>query len=290
MRFSGHESFHCRHFWLKKGYDYLNNGGNMQSEDSTSILGVGKNMVASINYWLFAFNIRDKANLLTPLGEYLFGDDGKDPYLEDKGSLWILQYLLVNSGIASIYSLVFKIFRKKHLNSQFPLPQIQSDVKRELVKHGHKIAEQTIEKDIRVFLKTYYVTTQKGKLNEDDLSSLLIDLELIEKVESNQDGENHITYKIRVTDRKEIPVEIIAFFLLYSIDDEIQDDISLSFDEILLNTADSIACNRDGLEQHIQSLQEKYDWIVYKEDAGRREIQIKTNRPTAFMILNEYYG
>lgn len=56
LKFSGHESFHCRPFWLKKGFDFVK--ANQQITDKAGIeLGVGKNMVGSIRFWLKAFNI-----------------------------------------------------------------------------------------------------------------------------------------------------------------------------------------------------------------------------------------
>ncbi|WP_350105879.1 DUF4007 family protein, partial [Fulvivirga sp.] len=42
MRFSGHESFQCRYYWLKKGYDYLLEDGNFSSNDAPVKLGVGR--------------------------------------------------------------------------------------------------------------------------------------------------------------------------------------------------------------------------------------------------------
>lgn len=55
--FSGHESFQCRSLWLKKGYDFINSGKSFNDEDAVVILGVGKNMVASIRYWMKAFDL-----------------------------------------------------------------------------------------------------------------------------------------------------------------------------------------------------------------------------------------
>ena len=53
--FSGHESFQCKSLWLKKGYDYLLAGGKFNDADSVVKLGVGKNMTASIRFWLYAW-------------------------------------------------------------------------------------------------------------------------------------------------------------------------------------------------------------------------------------------
>ena len=57
--FSGHESFPCKSLWLKKGYDFVANKNDFNSPDAVITLGVGKNMVASIRFWLRAFGITD---------------------------------------------------------------------------------------------------------------------------------------------------------------------------------------------------------------------------------------
>lgn len=61
--FSGHESFHCKSLWLKKGYDYLLAGNRFADIDSVAKLGVGKNMVASIRFWLRAFGLSQSDTL-----------------------------------------------------------------------------------------------------------------------------------------------------------------------------------------------------------------------------------
>ncbi|MFM7585473.1 MAG: DUF4007 family protein, partial [Bacteroidota bacterium] len=46
--FSGHDSFQCRHLWLKKGFDFVKEKRSFMDPDSVVRLGVGKNMVSSI--------------------------------------------------------------------------------------------------------------------------------------------------------------------------------------------------------------------------------------------------
>lgn len=111
--FSGHDSFQCRQLWLKKGYDFVKSGKNFNDEDAVVILGVGKNMVSSIRFWLKAFNIIDTKDIATEFGEKMFDDEnGYDPFLEDEASLWLLHYQLVKTGYASTYYIVFNEFRK----------------------------------------------------------------------------------------------------------------------------------------------------------------------------------
>lgn len=65
LTFSGHDTFHCRHLWLKKGYEFVKAGNKFSDEDAVVKLGVGKNMVSAINYWLKAFGIIDKEGELS---------------------------------------------------------------------------------------------------------------------------------------------------------------------------------------------------------------------------------
>src|SRR5581483_10896623 len=112
LSFSGHESFICKQFWLKKVYDFTVLRKKFTDENSVIDLGVGKNMVASLRYWGRAFSIMDDNDTETPLAKFLFGDKGRDPYLEDIGSIWLLHYHLIKANKASIYSFVFNEFRK----------------------------------------------------------------------------------------------------------------------------------------------------------------------------------
>ncbi|MCB9257073.1 MAG: DUF4007 family protein [Chitinophagales bacterium] len=75
--FSGHGSFQCRQLWLKKGCDYAQKGKNFNDEDAVVQLGVGKNMVSSIRFWLKAFNVIDNKDVPTDFGKRLFdGENG----------------------------------------------------------------------------------------------------------------------------------------------------------------------------------------------------------------------
>lgn len=69
--FSGHETFYCKSLWLKKGYDFLKKGNSFNNDDAVVKLGVGKNMVSSIRYWLKAFGLT-KADQPTALANYIF--------------------------------------------------------------------------------------------------------------------------------------------------------------------------------------------------------------------------
>jgi len=285
-RFSGHETFQCRHFWLKKGYDFVMKEGDFKSNDALIDLGVGKNMISSIDHWLKVFGLTDsESGKLTEFAHKIFGEDPFDPYLEDNGSLYLLHFnILRNSQLASIYEMVFGEFRKTRISSEFTSNQLYEFITRKLNIEGVAYSENTIRNDIRVFLRTYQTSSKRGsKSIEDDFASVLIDLNFIDPVQDVFiEGEQ--VYKLQY-DEQEYLNKLI---FLYTIIDVFKERTSISFEEIQTEVSDKFLCNREGTEVKLNALNEN-GYIVYKQDAGRKEIQLKSNADK-WEILKKYYG
>src|SRR6185436_1196571 len=108
LQFSGHDSFICKHFWPKKGFDFISHKGNFNDESAVIDLGVGKNMVTSISYWLKSLGLIDTNQQPTDLAGFLFHNKrGVDPYIENLASVWLLHYSLIKTNKASLYNLFF---------------------------------------------------------------------------------------------------------------------------------------------------------------------------------------
>ena len=167
--FSGHETFSCKQFWLKKGYDFVNNNMTFNNDDAVVDLGVGKNMVSSIRYWCRAFGIIDeKDDTPTQLGNYIFSDNGYDPYLEDIGTLWLLHYNLIKKNKASLYALLFNEFRKERID--FTKEHLHSFLKRKCNEDKSvNYNEKTITTDINVFFRNYASPERKAKIEIEDV-------------------------------------------------------------------------------------------------------------------------
>lgn len=203
--FSGHESFHCKSLWLKKGYDYLLAGNHFTDIDSVAKLGVGKNMVASIRFWLRAFGL-SQSDELTDIAEFLFDTEhGRDPYAEDLNTLWVLHFLLVVTGIASIYNLTFVEYQRE--KKEFSKDELRNFIKRKcsVPEQRNVYNENTVKKDIGVLLKNY--VAPKDLKNIEDFSALLIGLGLI----VNKDSD---VYSYRVTEPEDIAPDVVLFALL----------------------------------------------------------------------------
>ena len=141
-------------------------GGNFNASDAVIALGVGKNMVSSIRYWLKVFGI---SNLDEPsrIADYLFDEsEGVDKYIESLGTLWLLHYLLVSLKEATLYNITFIQFQKER--KTFDREQLVNFVKRLMIEDGKdKIFNvNTTKKDVGVLLQNY-VQPYKPKSFED---------------------------------------------------------------------------------------------------------------------------
>jgi hypothetical protein len=170
--FSGHESFQCRQLWLKKGYDFIKNGKKFTDNDAVVELGVGKNMVAGINFWMKAFGIIDIEGNLTEFADYILDSKkGKDPYFEDEATLWLLHYQLVTRNIASTYNLIFNELRREKI--EFTKENFISFILRKAEEFNiSQINRNTIAIDFEVLTKMYIRTDAQNKDKEDTFSVL----------------------------------------------------------------------------------------------------------------------
>lgn len=288
--FSGHDSFHCRQLWLKKGFDFVQEGQSFNSEDAVVKLGVGKNMVSAIRYWLKAFNIIDSKDNPTGFGAKLFDTErGYDPFLEDEASLWLLHYQLVKTGLASIYNIIFNEFRKGKI-------LFKDDVFLNYLKRIQEtnpeltFNENTVAKDFTVFVNTYKNEEDNNNV-EDSYSGILSEIGLLKTIHTEFKDENgktkkRIEYQIENNDRDNLPEAVLLFSILDNPD--YGNSISLNSLEYDYNSPGSIfALNRSGLTNKIAEIVNKN--ITFTDHAGIKELQFK-NKPDAFSILDKYYG
>lgn len=275
--FSGHESFPCKALWLKKGFDFVVDGNKWSSPNSVVKLGVGKNMVASIRFWMKAFNLVENDNLTSIANLLLNDENGFDPYLEDLGTLWLLHYLLVSTGEATLYNLFFTRFQRER--TLFERQQVVALVKR-CMTEDNKLKgynENTVKKDVAVLLQNYLRPYKS--MSMEDYSALLIDLDLIRQTSDNK------MFTFNIEGKAQLPLDI----LLYAILQEKGTDNTVDYDT--LQTVGLMFCLTDmELIDMLMSLQAKYPQILrYTDTAGLRQVQLLHNI-TPYDVLNNYYN
>ena len=274
--FSGHESFTCKSLWLKKGHDFISNSYNFNAPDAVVQLGVGKNMVASIRYWMRAFGMTLNDEL-QPISTYLFDQEtGKDKYIEDLGTLWLLHFNLVSSEEATLYNWLFTRLQKER--KTFDRQNVLNLVRR-IMTEDNKLNlynENTVKKDIGTLLLNYVLPLKAKAL--DDYSSLLIDLDLIR----TEDGK---LYTFNIEGKRQLPWQVF----LYAILTLKGDDNTVDYD--LLQYIGLIFCMNDmeviEMCKNIES--NNIEHIRYSETAGIRQIQF-INPMSSKEVLDNYYG
>ena len=285
-KLSGHETFQCRHFWLKKGHDFLLEKNSFKANDAVVKLGVGKNMIASIQHWMRVFGLINNGVEveLTDFSYKIFSNDGYDPFLEDVNSLYLLHYQLLKNDIPSLYGIVFNEFRRVRISRDFTAGQISDFMRRKLDKDNVQFSENTLKSDVKVFLRMYHASAKKGmKSIEDDFASVLLGLEMFEPVEGVFiEGEQVFRFQYEI--KKALDYRIFLFAIL----DTFEGSESISVEEIEKMIGDKFLCSKEGVELKLQELQES-KYLVYKDDAGRREVQMK-RKVDKWDVLNKYYG
>lgn len=274
--FSGHESFPCKQLWLKKGFDYLVHGNDFNAPDAVVKLGVGKNMVSSIRFWMKAFSLTQN-DLLADIAYYLFDDkSGVDPFMEDLGSLWLLHFLLVSKGEATIYNWLFLKMQKER--KEFSRVQALNTVHRYMIEAGKEKSfnENTVKKDIGVLLQNYVRPVKANSFEE--YTSLLLDLDLMR---TDNDG---ASYKFNIDGKQSLPLEIYVYALLKWK----RNDKSLPFSA--LHDLGLIFCMTDlETTAMLRKASESFpEYMQFSDVAGVRQIQFTKDLPVKD-VLDKYY-
>lgn len=184
-----HETFHIRDGWLSKGLNALDNEPLALSlKGAHNRLGVGKNMLTSIRYWVQA------AGLAEPAGKRISGRQPLrlsrvgaivseyDQFFEDAVSLWVAHVgLASNQALATLWYWAFNEFEVPVFND--------NDLFEGFMRYGESLGksdlnENSIRKDVNVFIRTYK-RSESAALTlalEDRLDCPFVSLGLVEAV------------------------------------------------------------------------------------------------------------
>lgn len=217
MLFAAHESFHIREGWLRKGVLGIERDPHLfWEEHAGDELGVGRNMVSAIRYWLQATGlaeaVSEKTNgkrtthfKETSFARLVMRDD---PYFEDEGTLWLLHYhLATNLQQATTWSWFFNRFGVRHFTQDLFLTHLQRFVE---TNAKRKIASRSLEKDFRCFIRTYARTVEKtGHVSpEESFDCPLSSLNLLEYLPKTK------SYRLLAPHEESLPEMIVAYALV----------------------------------------------------------------------------
>lgn len=274
--FSGHESFYCKSLWLKKGYDFLKDGYSFLDNDAVVQLGVGKNMVAAIRFWLKAFGltVNDQP---TRLADLIFDSErGCDSFVEDTNTLWLLHYNLVHTNVASLYNLLFTDYQRE--KKEFDKVSLDAFIQRKcsVPEQKNVYNTNTVNKDMGVLLKSYL--TPDNMTAMEDFSALLINLNLLRRIDKD-------TYAFN-----EMPTTAIhPAIIFYAILDSRGEDTTMSFDKIQ-ELALTFCMSVPAFTSIVRELEKSYGSVFhYTENSGIRNIQFVNTNVDKYQVLTNYY-
>ena len=214
--FGRHQTFSLRYGWLSKAFRAVERDPTiLRSDIAIADLGVGKNMVESMGYWLRACRLLEPSTEVVPteLGQLIFAHDGVDPYLEDEATIWLLHWLICsNPTQATSWYWFFNKFHKV----EFSAEEIQTaliDYVKDQVKEERQASASTLKNDAILLPRMYSRSSiSKSKPIEDALDSPFALLGLI-----SQSGRERFFSSVP-SYRDALPTEIVGFAVLELLD------------------------------------------------------------------------
>ena len=241
-RVSGHESFPCRYTWLPKAVRGLEGNSRLFSDEEQAMvdLGLGKNMVRSARFWAQAAGMvapvsRSAGHKPTDLGLALLSQGGRDPFLEDIRTLWLIHWKLstdVQNPLLA-WDYLLNRWQEPDLVPSAALKALQKEV----AAQNADLSPVTLEQHLETFLHTYVPTRgRKGEVVEDNLDSPLVELELIVKVGERPTDQGAGRMEPIYAFRREEKPEITPELFVYCLDDFWQNrrekEMTLQFREV----------------------------------------------------------
>ena len=185
-KFRASETFFIRKGWLSKGMRYVSQKPDVfvdKKENPMDVLGIGANMVKSLRYWLQAVGLTSESSKgkriqkLTDFGKLVHEHD---PYTEELGTLYLLQYKLVtDEDMAPAWYYFFNEFTLSEFNREDFLEQIQNYLKMK----DTKVALRSLSDDFACIISTYipkYKSNSTKDSPENNITCPLGELGLID--------------------------------------------------------------------------------------------------------------
>jgi len=268
--FARHETFGLRYSWLPKGFQAFNSdkGALAFTDDYATVrLGVGKNMVNAIFYWLQAAEIIDKVS-----NDYVITDFGNaileqyDPYLEDDGSLQLIHWQLCKNPTLA---LAFYWFFGRYHALSFSYDEVATAFKDFCRgRLGVSVSDSSLDKDITMVLRMYAPQRKKKDLIEDSFDNPMAQLALAQYSEADH------RYIKSVTDQPELSTHIFCS-VVSDFAHQKGADISVSLadlmkgQECLPGPASCFCLSQSGTITMLERMQREYaQQLELKEQAG----------------------
>ena len=275
---------------LHNGLD--ENPNLFKSDEAIAIFGVGKNMVISMKHWAISTKIileegKGKANIsVSDFGHFLFGKDGRDPYMENPNTLWLLHWILARNPKKTLIYYIFNLYNKPSFNKE----SLTNAVNTLLLEHPNwrESSKTTIGRDIDCLIGSYSNKTINKKLShEDSIECPFAELSLIIR-------QNQTDFRITRTQRNTLDDAVFVYALIdFWTNYSSAETITFETIQHTEGSPGKVFClSEDDLSERIIQLEETTNGaLVWSQSAGLRQIIAKKSiqEITAFDFIKKVY-
>jgi hypothetical protein len=279
-RFSGHETFPFRYSWLPKAFAELNKDKTLFSDDERAMvrLGVGKNMVKSIRFWVQVCGIASpdiRGLAITDFGRGLLAEtDGADPYLEDIRTLWLIHWKIASNAREPLFAWEYLLNHWQH--PTVTRGEVLAAFTQEAVRMQKELSSITLAQHFDTFLHTYVPTrSPKGEVREENLDSPLVELDLIRRSGEQRPSDGGRLEPVYVFNRESkhsITPQLFAYCINDYWDVRAPNEESLTFRDIAVSlgsVGQVFKLPEADIRERLQHLEEDSQGaFVYRESAA----------------------
>jgi len=292
-RFSGHETFACRFTWLPKAVQLIEADPTALSCDDTAIieLGLGKNMVKSLRFWLDAFGIAraDRGEWhLQPFGDMVLSEKGADPFMERTETQWLLHWTLATRADTPLF--VWRHVFHRRMRMDFTRSELVAELRRESAREGHELSDVTLAQHVDAMLHTY-VPTHALEAPEDVLDGPLVDLKLIRSDGRRRRGSSRAEsiYSLAQSGSVRVPPGVIDYAIDSFWSERRSNERVVSFRDLAHAEGSpglTLRIGEDDLRGHIESRPHRYSFRA----SGDTGAVSRVSKPDLNRSLLEVYS
>jgi len=291
MPFAKHETFHIREGWLFKGMHAISEDpGVFLASDASESLGLGKNMVRALRFWMTATGLTREVRedrctvqeLTDPFGHLVWR---YDPYQEEEGTLWLIHYnLLRDPDEATAWYWFFNLFSQPLFNQNSFVGALQSWV---IGSQPKLISEKTLKRDFDCLVRTYS-PDRRARSPEDLMECPLAQLGLLAEADNGEDRR----YRLLQPDPARIHPLVLLYVLQRWREDNQSESQQVGLAQVLRDPGNAgrvFNLGTMGLSDCITRLNDEYPDLVVRLNRAAGLDELTLPAAPSHEVLASYY-
>lgn len=262
-------------------------------------LGVGKNMVRAIRFWVEATGVAEPVGVrtsemkVTNFGrKVLEPDKGHDEFFEDDQTLWLVHWnLSTQAEPLFAWHIMLNYWNK----ADFTRTEAASFFEKEAQREQKQLSSVTLDEHLGIFLHTY-VPTRSGKREvvEESLDCPLVELEFISEVGERTagSGRREKIYAFRTGEKQEVSPELFVYCLADYWMKRHSKEKTLSFGQISVGECSPgqvFKMPEQEIRERLDSIgRDSQGLFAYQESASMQQVVLK-GTPSPDVLLRKIY-